>query len=83
MGRQRLLIGRFRRYRSKEQRMLGYVLLLIVLIAGYPVYLSIRDRQLAKRIDKYNDPDLIMAEMDIEIQKTKEEAEFFKRNSSR
>ena len=63
--------------------MIGYIILIIVLIAGYPTYLAYRDRQLQKRIDKTNAPDLIMAEMDLEIQKTKEEGEFFSKQSGK
>ena len=63
--------------------MIGYIVLIIVLIAGYSTYLAIRDRRLEKRIDTCSDPDIIMAEMDMEIQKTKEEDDFFRKQSGR
>lgn len=64
--------------------MLAYAALLMILVAGYPAYLSYRNRQLEKRIKRCgNDPDLIMAELDADIQKTTQEAEFFKQQSGK
>ena len=63
---------------------LPYLLLLAVLIGGYPLYQRYRERQLERKIKEAgNDKNLILSELDMHIQQTSKEAEIFKRNRSR
>ena len=63
--------------------LIGPIILLVCLLAGYGVYQQQKERRLAERLKTMRDANLIEAEVDIAIQQSHSEAEFFKRNSGR
>ena len=63
--------------------MLPYIILIVILIAGYSFVQQQRERQLTKRLKAMRDPNTVVSEVDAAITQSHQEAEFFQRNSGR